>query len=210
MFSNFICPVHFVFQANEDKTMSANLKYLSLGILVFQTTSLVLTMRYSRTLKEEGPRYLSSTAVVVAELLKIMACILLVYKDSSRYLGFFVVIEVYLIVLELLIYICIYTHTYIYRHTHTHTRLPYWLSSKESACNAGPARHSGSILGLGRSLEKEMATHSSIVVWRIPWTEEPGGLQCMVTKSWTQLKQLSTHSTHTHTSIGTYMYMIYI
>uniref|UniRef100_A0A2I2ZAK3 Solute carrier family 35 member A3 n=1 Tax=Gorilla gorilla gorilla TaxID=9595 RepID=A0A2I2ZAK3_GORGO len=62
--------------------MSANLKYVSLGILVFQTTSLVLTMRYSRTLKEEGPRYLSSTAVVVAELLKIMACILLVYKDS--------------------------------------------------------------------------------------------------------------------------------
>uniref|UniRef100_A0A2K6TPV8 Major facilitator superfamily domain containing 14A n=1 Tax=Saimiri boliviensis boliviensis TaxID=39432 RepID=A0A2K6TPV8_SAIBB len=63
--------------------MSTNLKYLSLGILVFQTTSLVLTMRYSRTLKEEGPRYLSSTAVVVAELLKIMACILLVYKDSK-------------------------------------------------------------------------------------------------------------------------------
>ncbi|CAK7304052.1 UDP-N-acetylglucosamine transporter isoform X1 [Vulpes vulpes] len=70
-------------EANEDKTMSTNLKYLSLGILVFQTTSLVLTMRYSRTLKEEGPRYLSSTAVVVAELLKIMACILLVYKDSK-------------------------------------------------------------------------------------------------------------------------------
>ncbi|XP_010375526.2 UDP-N-acetylglucosamine transporter isoform X1 [Piliocolobus tephrosceles] len=70
-------------EANEDKTMSANLKYLSLGILVFQTTSLVLTMRYSRTLKEEGPRYLSSTAVVVAELLKIMACILLVYKESK-------------------------------------------------------------------------------------------------------------------------------
>ncbi|XP_043377054.1 UDP-N-acetylglucosamine transporter isoform X2 [Chelonia mydas] len=63
--------------------MSTNLKYLSLGILVFQTTSLVLTMRYSRTLKEEGPRYLSSTAVVVAEFLKIMACILLVYKDSK-------------------------------------------------------------------------------------------------------------------------------
>ncbi|XP_049621715.1 UDP-N-acetylglucosamine transporter [Suncus etruscus] len=70
-------------EANEDKKMSANLKYLSLGILVFQTTSLVLTMRYSRTLKEEGPRYLSSTAVVVAELLKIIACILLVYKDSK-------------------------------------------------------------------------------------------------------------------------------
>uniref|UniRef100_A0A4X2K0R1 Solute carrier family 35 member A3 n=1 Tax=Vombatus ursinus TaxID=29139 RepID=A0A4X2K0R1_VOMUR len=63
--------------------MSANLKYLSLGILVFQTTSLVLTMRYSRTLKEDGPRYLSSTAVVIAELLKIIACIILVYKDSK-------------------------------------------------------------------------------------------------------------------------------
>ena len=29
------------------------------------------------------------------------------------------------------------------------------------------------------SMEKEMATHSSIVAWRIPWTEEPGGLQSM-------------------------------
>ena len=29
-------------------------------------------------------------------------------------------------------------------------------------------------------LEKEMATHSSIFAWRIPWTEEPGGLQSMV------------------------------
>ena len=35
----------------------------------------------------------------------------------------------------------------------------------------------GSIPGLGRSLEKETATHSSILAWRIPWTEEPGGLQ---------------------------------
>ena len=31
-------------------------------------------------------------------------------------------------------------------------------------------------LGLEDSLEKEMATHSSIVVWKILWTEEPGGL----------------------------------
>ena len=35
----------------------------------------------------------------------------------------------------------------------------------------------GSIPGLGASLEKEMATHSSILAWRIPWTEKPGGLQ---------------------------------
>ena len=35
----------------------------------------------------------------------------------------------------------------------------------------------GSIPGLGRSPEKGMATHSSTLAWRIPWTEEPGGLQ---------------------------------
>ena len=32
-------------------------------------------------------------------------------------------------------------------------------------------------LGWGDPLEEEMATHSSILAWRIPWTEEPGGLQ---------------------------------
>ena len=46
-------------------------------------------------------------------------------------------------------------------------------------------------LGQEDPLEKEMATHSSILAWRIPWTEEPGGLQ--VVKSQTQLKQLSMH-----------------
>ena len=35
------------------------------------------------------------------------------------------------------------------------------------------------IPGLGRSLEKGTATHSSILAWEIPWTEEPGGLQSM-------------------------------
>ena len=38
------------------------------------------------------------------------------------------------------------------------------------------------------ALEKEMATHSSILAWKIPWTEEPGGLQSMGSqKSQTQL-----------------------
>ena len=37
-------------------------------------------------------------------------------------------------------------------------------------------RDQGSIPGLGRSLEVEMTTHSSILAWRIPWTEEPGRL----------------------------------
>ena len=34
-------------------------------------------------------------------------------------------------------------------------------------------------LGQTDALEKEMATHSNILAWRIPWTEEPGGLQSM-------------------------------
>uniref|UniRef100_A0A3B4TP98 Solute carrier family 35 member A3a n=1 Tax=Seriola dumerili TaxID=41447 RepID=A0A3B4TP98_SERDU len=63
---------------------SSRLKYLSLGVLVFQTTSLVLTMRYSRTLQAEGPRYLASSAVVVAEVMKILTCVLLVFKEHSE------------------------------------------------------------------------------------------------------------------------------
>ncbi|KAF4072646.1 hypothetical protein AMELA_G00265210 [Ameiurus melas] len=62
---------------------SARLKYLSLGVLVFQTTTLVLTMRYSRTLQADGPRYLASSAVVLAEVLKILTCVCLVFKEHS-------------------------------------------------------------------------------------------------------------------------------
>ena len=86
---------------------------------------------------------------------------------------------------------------------------------KEATCNAGD-------LGWKDPLEKGMATHSSILAWRIPWTEEPGGLQspgwghanplqysflenpmeretwqatvCRVAKSQTWLRQLSTHT----------------
>ena len=47
---------------------------------------------------------------------------------------------------------------------------------KKSAENAG---HLSSIPGLGRSLEKGTATHTNILAWRIPWTEEPGRLQSM-------------------------------
>ena len=47
---------------------------------------------------------------------------------------------------------------------------------KNPPANAGDV---GSIPGLGRSLEKEMATHSSFLAREIPWTEEPSGLQSM-------------------------------
>ena len=48
---------------------------------------------------------------------------------------------------------------------------------KKLPAHAGDAR----VQSLGREdpLEKEVATHSSVLAWRIPWTEEPGGLQSM-------------------------------
>ena len=49
-------------------------------------------------------------------------------------------------------------------------------------------------LGWEDPLEEGMATHSSILAWRIPWTEEPGGLQSIRLQSWAQLKRLSTHA----------------
>ena len=44
-----------------------------------------------------------------------------------------------------------------------------------------PAMRDTPVCSLGQEdpLEKEMATHSSILAWRIPWVEEPGGLQSM-------------------------------
>ena len=48
---------------------------------------------------------------------------------------------------------------------------------KNLPANAGDTRDTGSTFGWEDSLEKEIATHSSILAWEIPWTEEPGGLQ---------------------------------
>ena len=45
-------------------------------------------------------------------------------------------------------------------------------------------------------LEKEMVTHSSILAWRIPWTEEPGGLQSMGSQ---RVRHDEVTNTHTHT-----------
>ena len=53
---------------------------------------------------------------------------------------------------------------YVYTHTHTHSQVQEtWIRS----------------LGQVDPLEKEMATHSSILAWKTPWIEEPGGLQSM-------------------------------
>ena len=58
-------------------------------------------------------------------------------------------------------------------------------------------------LGWEDPLEKDMATHSSILAWRIPWTEEPGGLQSMGLQELGTTEKLSTHThTHAHTHSG--------
>ena len=57
--------------------------------------------------------------------------------------------------------------------------------SQESTCNIGD-------LGWEDPLEGCMATHSSILAWRIPWTEEPGGLQFLGRKESDMTEQLST------------------
>ena len=46
-------------------------------------------------------------------------------------------------------------------------------------------------LGQEDPLEEEMATHFSIPAWEIPWTEEPGRLQFMVSQSWTRLSDFT-------------------
>ena len=50
---------------------------------------------------------------------------------------------------------------------------------KNLPASAGDIRDVGSIPGQEDPLEKGMATHPSILAWRIPWTEEPGRLQSM-------------------------------
>ena len=64
--------------------------------------------------------------------------------------------------------------------------LPRWLSGKASACQAGDVIEA---LSWEDPLEKEMATHSNLLAWEIPMTEEPGRLQSMGSnKSWTKLR----------------------
>ena len=66
---------------------------------------------------------------------------------------------------------------------------------KNLPANAGHTGDAGSIPSRADPPEKEMATHSSILAWRIPWTEEPGGLQFMGS----QRVRHNWEMAHTHT-----------
>ena len=71
----------------------------------------------------------------------------------------------------------------------------YWASLAAQTIKRLPAMQETLLRFLGREdlLEKEMVTHSSILAWKIPWTEEPGRLQSMVWQrvSWTQLSEFT-------------------
>ena len=84
---------------------------------------------------------------------------------------------------------CTHTHT----HTHTHTA-----SLVAQAVKNLPAMQETWVPSLGQEdpLEKGMATHSSFLAWRIPWTEEPGGLHSPCGR---KELDMSEQLIHTHT-----------
>ena len=57
--------------------------------------------------------------------------------------------------------------------------LTWYALIKNPPVNAGDTRDTGSFLGKKDPLEQEMATCSSILAWKIPWTDGPGGLDSM-------------------------------
>ena len=84
---------------------------------------------------------------------------------------------------------------------------PWGSAGKESTCNAGDL---GSIPGLGRSLEKGKATHSSILAWRIPWTVKSVGSQTLGHHRATFTFTLSNYSVkipYVMKSLGTSFYL---
>ena len=70
--------------------------------------------------------------------------------------------------------------------------------------NPLPTQESQVLLGQEDSLEKEMATHSSILAWRIPWTEEPGRLQSM------GLQRIGHNCDRAHTGTYADTHMVYL
>ena len=75
-------------------------------------------------------------------------------------------------------HVCVHTCVYIYLYTHTHTYGAFLMAQLVKNL---PAMQETWVQPLGREdpVQKEMATHSSIRPWAIPWTEEPGRLQSM-------------------------------
>ena len=78
--------------------------------------------------------------------------------------------------------------------------IPKWSAVKESTWNSGDVVWS---LGWEDHLEKEMVTHSSILAWEIPWTEEPGGLQSVGREELDTTERLNNNSRYQYDRAST-------
>ena len=94
------------------------------------------------------------------------------------------------------VHICTRVHVYIYVYIYTYMGLPTWLSGKESTrqCRSWKRRRVNPWVRK-TTWRRGIAAHSSILAWRILWTEDPCGLQSMGWQSQIQLKRLSTRPT---------------
>ena len=88
------------------------------------------------------------------------------------------------------------TWLYLFGHSYLYDWTPRWFNGKESACQCRRLRRHWS-LGQEGPLKKEMATHSSVLARKIPWTEEPGRLQSVglqrVRHDWAYTHNLYNH-----------------
>ena len=87
------------------------------------------------------------------------------------------------------------------------TGLPCSSNGKESACNVGDQ---GSIPGLGRSSGEGNAGHSSTLAWRIPGTEEPGGLQSVGLQRVRHDWATNTQCSYTAFQLGNNFYIVFL
>ena len=90
--------------------------------------------------------------------------------------------------------------------------VPIWASLVAQTIKNLPAMRETQVWSLGRedSLENGLATHSSILAWRIPWTEEPGGLQSMESQRIRHNWVTNTFSTYREPIYEMYAFIKYI
>ena len=104
---------------------------------------------------------------------------------------------------EIYVYVCMCIYIYIYE------QFPQWLSVNNPPAMQAPKKMQVWFLGGKNSLEEGMATHSSTLAWRIPWTDEFGELQSMgsqrVKRKWSYLAHM--HHIYKHEFLYLLIYM---
>ena len=100
---------------------------------------------------------------------------------------------------------------YVYIQLHVH-RIRAWASLVAQMVKNLPADQETRVwsLGQGDPLEKAMATHSSVLAWRIPWIEEPGGLQSMGPQRAEHNGATNTFTFHSHITLMYIMPIIFL